>query len=195
VTQPARSTHTRLALYEREAAWAEQIARAASDRLPRVFELADLRQIARMALWQACLGYDSAREGTLRDAGSHWRAYAYPRIHGAVMMSVRRHRWREATDWVALPAGGSAPAVSPAQECEAARAQLSLLLAGAVERLPLHERTIVDRYFVRGWSIAAIARQYHTSAATVYRLRRRALVILRRELGELGIHGSVAVWG
>jgi RNA polymerase sigma factor (sigma-70 family) len=190
----ARSNPTRRALFERELAWADSIARMAAARLPAVFELPDLQQTARLALWKACLDYDPQRDAPHRSEQGHWRAFAYPRVHGAVMMTCRRRRYREATEWERLPEHDGWP-VSPVQECCAERARLADVLHRAIESLPRHERTVVERYFLRGWKVASIAAQYHVSRDTAYRLRKRALLILRRELGALGIHGSAMVWG
>lgn len=184
---------SRIVLYSREEAWAARIALDAATKIPRTFELPDLQQIARLALWQACLDYAPPRP--LRNAGVHWRAFAYPRIHGAVMMSVRRNRWREATDWVPIsPNGAGLLVAGPEQEREAECHRMADLLAGMVLRLPRSERRVVE-WSLRGWSFARIADKYQTSTDAVYRIRKRALAILRREMGALGIHGSAAWCG
>jgi RNA polymerase sigma factor (sigma-70 family) len=81
----------REALFTEHLVWAEQLARSVHRKLPPSFDLDDLKQVARIAHWKRCQLYDPV-------ANDHYRGYAYLWIRGAVLMSIRRRNWKEATN-------------------------------------------------------------------------------------------------
>ena len=78
------------ALFEEHRVWAESIAKAVRRRLPPSFELDDLKQTALIAHWGCVEQFDPSR-------GVPYRAFAYMKIQGAILMSCRRRHYREAT--------------------------------------------------------------------------------------------------
>lgn len=80
--------------------WAAGVARQLHHGLPPSFDLDDLTQVAHMAVWHCTKHYDASR-------GVPFAAYAYRRVKGSVLMSVRRRHYRDATH---LPLGRGADA-------------------------------------------------------------------------------------
>jgi DNA-directed RNA polymerase specialized sigma24 family protein len=72
------------------AVWADQIATNLHRRLPKHFDLDDLKQEARIAAWRKTLTYDPA----LND---NFQAYAFLAVRGACLMICRRKHavWHE----------------------------------------------------------------------------------------------------
>ena len=81
---------TREQLLEDNLAWASMIARNVKRKLPASFDLCDLEQVAPIELWRPTQLCDPAKN-------DNFRGYAYLPVRGAVLMSVRRKHFREAT--------------------------------------------------------------------------------------------------
>jgi len=168
--------------------WAAGIARAVHAHVPDVFELRDLTQTAHLELWRAVEAYQPAR-------GVPFRAYAYPRVRGAVLMQVRRRHWLEAT--CCDPIGEEAPAdhwATPAESERLDQERAFKAAAAAIADLPPLQRYIVQSYYLHGRRVDKIARQMHISLSRAYRLRSQALAILRRQLRGRGIEGIGVTW-
>lgn len=69
--------------------WAAEIARMLHRNLPPAFDVEDLEQVARMAVWHCTKHFDPTR-------GIPFPAYAIRRVRGSVLMAVRRRNWKEA---------------------------------------------------------------------------------------------------
>lgn len=168
--------------------WADSIARAVRAHVPDTFDQADLAQAARLELWRACVDYDPSR-------GVPFRAYAYQRVRGAVLMCVRRRHWTEAT--CCDPIGEEAPAdhwATPAESERLDQERAFKAAAAAIADLPPLQRYIVQSYYLHGRRVDKIARQMHISLSRAYRLRSQALLILRRQLRGRGIEGIGVTW-
>jgi hypothetical protein len=84
------------ALFEEHLEWAESVGQSVGRHLPPSFDVQDLKQVARIAHWHCCESYD-ATPGHGYMCGVPYQAYAIRPIRGAVLMSVRRKNYREAT--------------------------------------------------------------------------------------------------
>ena len=80
---------TPIHIFELNLSWADRIARAVHRKIPPSFELDDLQQEARIKLWDCCQKFDAA-------SGVPFQAFAYLRVRGAVLMSIRRRAWTAA---------------------------------------------------------------------------------------------------
>jgi RNA polymerase sigma factor (sigma-70 family) len=81
---------TREQLLEENLSWASLIARNVKRKLPASFDLCDLEQVAHIELWRRTQLWDPEKNDS-------FRGYAYLPVRGAVLMSVRRRHFREAT--------------------------------------------------------------------------------------------------
>jgi RNA polymerase sigma factor (sigma-70 family) len=80
----------REALFNNNIPWVRSIARSVKQELPASFELDDLVQEGLIEMWRRSQVYDPA-------VNDSFQAYAYMAVRGAMLMSVRRRRWRDAT--------------------------------------------------------------------------------------------------
>lgn len=87
LTQPENRT-----LFEDNVQWAAAIAQNVWRSLPPSFDVADLTQVAYIEMWKRAQIYRSDNE-----RGTPFRSYAYQYVRGAVLMSVRRRAWKDAT--------------------------------------------------------------------------------------------------
>ena len=72
--------------------WSKVVAKRVHGQLPPSFlDLADLEQEAAIALWEQVQRYDPSKNNNVR-------GFAYLAVRGAVLMSVRRKHYREATN-------------------------------------------------------------------------------------------------
>jgi RNA polymerase sigma factor (sigma-70 family) len=71
-------------------AWADQVATNVHRRLPKFFDLDDLKQEARLAAWRKTLTYDPAMNDS-------FQGYAFLAVRGACLMICRRRHavWNE----------------------------------------------------------------------------------------------------
>lgn len=81
-----------LNLFESNLAWAQAIGRHVASKLPPSFDPEDLEQVATIEMWRQSEKYqkNNAR-------GTPFRAFAYQAVKGAVLMSIRRRNWKDAT--------------------------------------------------------------------------------------------------
>lgn len=96
-----------LELFDRHLAWSRAIARKVHASLPPSFSVDDLAQEAAIELWKRCQAYDPMKN-------NEFRGYAYLAVRGAVLMSVRRRAFVEATADELDPATPAAAGHSPA---------------------------------------------------------------------------------
>ena len=122
-----------LELFDRHLAWSRAIARKVHTSLPPSFTVDDLAQEAAIELWKRCQSYDPAKN-------NEFRGYAYLAVRGAVLMSVRRRAFAEATADELDPATPAAASQSPA-----AQYQQAVEERDALEELRRHRRWVRDQ--------------------------------------------------
>ena len=79
-------------LFESNLEWASMVARNVHRKVPPSFDVEDLEQEARIAMWRCCEKYDP-----FNSKGVPFQAYSYLAVRGACLMYCRRRAWREAT--------------------------------------------------------------------------------------------------
>lgn len=77
-------------VFEKNMEWADKIARAVHRKLPPSFDLQDLEQEARIKLWECAQRFNA-------ETGVPFQAFAYMAVRGAVLMSIRRRAYVNAT--------------------------------------------------------------------------------------------------
>ena len=153
--------------------WAAEIARMLHRNLPPAFQVEDLEQEARVAVWHCTRHYDPSR-------GVPFAAYAFPRVKGRVLMSVRRRRWTEATAEGAIAASQPADSADPGDAIQ--RAQEAEQLRTGLGKLPVAERCLLACVFLLGVPMQVIADRMSVSLSTAYTIRTRALSMMREEM-------------
>lgn len=113
----------------------QSLAAALARRLPPCFDAEDLRQAGFVALLQV-----ADRAAALDE--SHRLAYLKCRIRGAMLDSVKRGAYREATHAELLPEV-DAPAAAPSPEALAAEAEIHTALEAAQAQLSERQRTVL----------------------------------------------------
>ncbi len=147
-------------LVEENKGWAAAIGREVHRKLPPSFDAGDLEQTAIIEMWHRAKLYDSAN-----DRGTPFRAFAYQYVRGAVLMSVRRRAFVDATG---DPIDPKAVCPAPAPDQVVAAKQ--------------HKKNVEGprQYRQRVWLLGAIDRLKSLDAYMVY-----AVYIHEREVGEV----------
>ncbi len=141
-------------------AWAAAIGREVHRKLPPSFDSGDLEQTAIIEMWKRAQLYDAAN-----DRGTPFRAFAYQYVRGAVLMSVRRRAFTDATG---DPIDPKAVAEAPDPHEQVAAKQHKKNVEGP--------RT----YRQRTWLLGAINRLKSLDAYMVY-----AVYIHEREVAQV----------
>jgi RNA polymerase sigma factor (sigma-70 family) len=157
------------ALAEQHYPWAAVLARNVHRRVPPSFDLDDLTQVARIACWRAAMEYQPKR-------GVEFKKFAYRAVRGAVIMSVRRRAWKEATH-AEMPADVSQQELTREESLNRERVLSSL--ERAVESLEEPDRGVIRLHFLAGWEMTAVARYLNLGLTSAYQIRSRGLAELR----------------
>ena len=152
--------------------WATSIARSIARRLPPSIEADDLVQVAMLATCQAQDSFDLQR-------GVPFTAYAYPRVRGAVLMSIRGRTWREATH-EEMPEVETAGWI-PAFDDEIGGAELVAIVERCLGELPQRTAQAARWVWLYGQNTLDVARAMGVSRSTVYAMLKDARTLLSRE--------------
>jgi RNA polymerase sigma factor (sigma-70 family) len=159
--------------------WADTVAGQVARRLPPSFELDDLKQVARMETWRQMQKFDPA-------FGSSFSCFAYAAVKGAVLMSVRRRAYRDAThlelDLKQHERGRPDQTEQRLQYLEVRRH-----LALAIDALNERQRFVIFQFFFKGLDNLTIAEQLECSVSWVKEIKLDAYEVLRRELRSRGV--------
>jgi len=183
VTRSQRQT-----LFDAHLKWAEAIARSVKRTLPPSFEVADLEQEARHEMWKATRDYNQADP-----RGASFPTFAYQRVRGACLMSVRRRAYREATHG---PLYDSA-AIDHSSGQDAHQDKLRAVLLDAIGRLPSwldRERRVLRLHYMAGMPLSDVAVKLKTTDSQAREMHERGLVALRRYLATQGMRPRHLEW-
>jgi len=153
------------------------------------FEPEDLIQAGVIGLIQAAEKWDPKKNDLF------W-GYAHQRVRGAIVDQLRRHNLRAETMQPFDTPNNEARRkeihresqnheVEPvaSHEAEVIRsvdlARASARIKPQIERLPLRERTVIEKHYFAGQPLAAVAGELHVSTSWALTLRARALGQLR----------------
>ena len=157
------------AIFDACLTWADEVARRAARHLPRhEFPFKDMRQLGRIALWQAAAAYDP-------DTNVPFSAFAFMRIRGAVLMAARRHKsYKWATERTTISESHADDGAGPA----------AIDAAVAIERLMRvlseQERTLVRHVYIRGLTIGEAAKSMKIRIGAARRMEEEAIERMRR---------------
>ncbi len=186
-------------LLEQHQKWAKGIAIREHRKLPKSFQLDDLIQEALSETYKRAKAYDPAKCGK-------FQAYAYLAVRGAVLMSVRRKNWKEATaeeliseSWdteTETPNGEVAQAVQRMSEENAQRSiskqreqwreiRRKALLRTKLSRLSPEHAAIVRSVLIDGESIADTAQALGMDKRTLSLTLRKAVAAMQGHSGEM----------
>lgn len=175
-------------------AWADRIARLVYRRHARLFDIEDLQQVARIAVWKARLNYDPGRN-------DNFQLYAMLWVRGAVLMLVRAtyrkdyrllNHFRRESASVLMPELSIEPVDLNLEEIEGPEQDLDEMiteqgreqaLRWAIRKLDQPERDLI-RLMLAGFPVAGCARALEISLSAAYALRDSAFRQLRLMLGR-----------
>lgn len=149
----------------------EPIARRLWRTLPRTFSIEDLIGAGRIGLLEAARRYRPEDHG-----GTPFSAYARRRIRGAMLDSVRRGAFIEAT----RPA--LEDTAEPAAEMDFDRDVLGLRVASAIRSLPERQQRVLLLHYEDGLLLAEIGSQFGVCRSRAWQIHRSAIRSLRRRL-------------
>jgi RNA polymerase sigma factor (sigma-70 family) len=159
------------ALYNRFAPLIQPISRRIGKRCPASIGIEDLEQFGRIALWQACVQFEPAKEAS-------FPTYVKVRIHGAMLDSIRGTEFREASrerDAVRLDDAILAPNLQPL----AAGPQRDPFVTRAVQQLGGRQAAVIGLRFYAGLSRAEAGARIGISVSAVGRAERAGIATLR----------------
>jgi RNA polymerase sigma factor (sigma-70 family) len=147
--------------------------------VPPSFELADLIGEGNFGLIRAATRYRPEAHG-----GTPFPVFARPRIHGAILDSIRRKKWEENTR-APLPAEATKVAsIDCNLDALIDVARLGKRLVEAIARLPRSQRDVIRLYYAETMpSMAVIGAALGLSEYRVAREKAAAIAELRRRLG------------
>jgi RNA polymerase sigma factor (sigma-70 family) len=157
--------------------FAKRVAARRARNLPPCFDLADLEQVALIAVWQRLDAYDPSTNVPIT-------AYLRPWVNGALLMSVRRKNWTEET----ASMFGLEPAQGTAIEDEAQERGAELASLGIfMETLEDDELDAIASHYLLGETAAEVVKSGRAgSEAEVWEVRARALRKMRERAAQLG---------
>lgn len=158
-----------LSLYAQFEVLVLPIARSIASRLPSTFDIADLEQIGRIALLEACRKHDPERDIT-------FLIYLRQRIRGAMLDHVRGAPYREAGH-AQLDMEWESPFLPRTEEKSS-----DPFLSRSVDALPPRQRKVLDLRFCEGLSQNETAAALGVSRRTARREEASAIAELRRRL-------------
>lgn len=153
--------------------WASNIAGALARRLPPCFDRQDLEQVARIEAWLATRDFDPSR-------GVEFRVFAYRRVRGAVLMSVRRRHWTDATAEELSTEPILPSERQPDHQVDQAR-RLERLRA-AESSLPRRQQRVIEMHWHDGRPLAEVAARLGVTTGAVARINQEALSHIREAL-------------
>jgi RNA polymerase sigma factor for flagellar operon FliA len=162
-------------LVEAHLSLVEPIARRLARTLPRSFALEDLIAAGRVGLVEAARRYSPAAHG-----GAPFSSFARPRIRGAILDSVRRAAFIEAT----RPglADSPEPAAATITEAGVDRDFLGVRVAAAIRALPALQRRVLLMYYDDGLRLRAVGSAIGKGHSRASKLHMEAIRSLRRRL-------------
>jgi RNA polymerase sigma factor (sigma-70 family) len=174
------------ALFDEHQDWAASIAKRVRRGLPPSFDLADLAQAALIQHWRCVESFDASLHVP-------YRAYAYPAIHGAVLMSCRRRNYREATHEELKESHPHVDRRQRPDESVLAREDWRNRLGPqlyrqrvkvrmALEMLPAEEAYVLRRVFLEGVEVESLAVTWGMDGKAFARLVGAAVRRLKREV-------------
>jgi RNA polymerase sigma factor (sigma-70 family) len=166
----ADDTERRDALIIANLEWAHGIARGLLGRLPWQFDLDDLIGPAELGLVKAATRYDPAKN-------NNFQTYAYPRVHGSILDSIKRREYRERSH---KPIAAAGPLRSPGPSIEDAIDRQRVWKF--VDQLPERRRKIIQGIYREGKTLEEIAGEEHVSVTCICRLHRESLRRLRESM-------------
>lgn len=159
-------------------AWADRVAAHVMARLPACFELDDLKQVARIAVWKNLAKYDPDNA-----KGVPVQGFLMSYVRNACLMSVRRRAWTEAT----------APRISPKQEAGVdIEASADASLKAKLVRWLIRERLTEQQQFCllqfeEGVTTDKIAKRLGVPRPAVMASVEAAYARLRADLRDIGL--------
>lgn len=182
------------ALIEKHLKLVPPIATRLKRRLPPSFELADLISEGNIGLVRAAARYEPEEHNQ-----TPFSAFARPRIHGAIVDSVRRKAWEENTrnpledapepaHYRPMPFLIRGPHISGPKRRGLGSptafrpSHLPERLVRALQELTARQRAILGAFYSDGGTLVEIAALLHVSTEQVVAEHRRALDILHRTL-------------
>jgi RNA polymerase sigma factor (sigma-70 family) len=153
------------------------IARKIHGKLPASFDLLDLVSSGTLGLIHAAQRCNLSRA---RNKEAMFAGYARQRIRGAILDSVRRGRFLEATHQPIETAAGKS--VEPTAPCTLDCAQRAKAISSAFRALPAREARLLYSHYWGGAPIAQIALEMGLSVSRAYELHLRALAAMRKSL-------------
>lgn len=176
VVKSAEGANCKSAIVQEHAHLVGPLASALARRLPPSFDEDDLRQTGFVALLEAA-------EHAAGLSADHRRAYLKCRIRGAMLDSVKRGAYREATH-AALPPDAMVADPAPSPEAQAAQAQIAAVVEAAQAHLSERQRTVLRYRYRDGLTQRATGEAMGGARQpTVLALERRAVAALRTAIG------------
>jgi len=176
-----------MVVFENNLGWADKIARAIHRKLPPSFDLQDLEQEARIKLWACAQRYNGK-------TGVPFQAFAYMAVRGAVLMSIRRRAWTEATfldlmDTHVDPRLDIEGCAAAAKRARDRRRQADYNLRALSAIAPAEVCTLQKLYLDESedWEVAE---HYGVTVKEITRQGKKAVRVLRLILAEGGPHAA-----
>lgn len=163
---------------------AEAIARAVMRTLPPSFEYDDLYQAG-------CVGLIAAAEAFDESRGVPFRAFAQIRIRGAIVDSIRRRHYRNATHLpitervVEMPGAGVESVERHVEHAERAR-----MVCQAKEALPADQRKVIEIYFEQEGKLEGIGQHFGIRQSRSSQRLQDAKRALQRQLEDRGLKAA-----
>lgn len=168
-----RSIAPRNRLVESHLGLVEPIARRIHRKLPPSFDLADLISVGALGL------IDAAARFNRPAPPGRFPPFARQRIAGAILDSVRRRHYRDATH---QPLDAVTETTEPDCSDGLEQAETVQRIRETLKLLPRAEARLLRLRYWHGLSLAKVALRMGVSTPTAFRLHRRALANLRSAL-------------
>lgn len=164
----ARVLARRDALVEAHLHLVKQIAERVAQKLPPSFDIEDLEGVGQVALVNSATSYRPEAH-----AGAPFDAYARPRIHGAMIDSIRRSKYTENT----RPSIDNAPI--PIDRPKVVEIDRRIQMQRATAQLDPRQRLVIELHYDQDLTLKEIAERMDVSPSLVSWLHNNALAALR----------------
>ncbi len=161
----------------------DAIARQVQSRLPPCFDFDDLRSAGILGLIDAADRFDPGRL-KYGDEAKMFAAYARQRVRGAILDSVSRRRYRDAT-YEPLDQAAGKTDDRHTLERDIARKETAQVICHAIDQLPDRELALVEDYYRGGDSMEQAGRKLGVSGGRASQIHAVAIRKLRRLLNPL----------